>query len=1389
MGKNGGQEYYLGLDMGTNSVGWAVTDPNYNLLRAKGKDMWGIREFDRAETAAERRSHRVSRRNHQRSQVRIGLVKSIFADAVFKEDPNFYCRMDNSFYKQEDKDSTLNSLDSVFADQNYRDADYFKEYPTIFHLKYDLIKDEVAVDERYARKVYLAVLHYFKKRGHFLNESLSGDNEDGDIDISASLYQLDELCENLFDSSFSFNDERIIAVKAIFADDTLSRSRRREKLMEVLQVEKKDVVSFLILGAICGLKVDLAKMPGLDNGQKVELDFTSASLEEKLPDILSVVGDEYEDFIECLKHIYDSGVLTKMLSGKTEDGSPVRWLSQARVLSYEKHKKDLALLKACIKDYCTTDEYDYLFRSDSDASYSAYVGSVNNDKVKARRGGNLHKSKSGDRYANLKKRIQKDLSAYGNDERVAYILEELDRESFLPKQLTYANGVIPNQLHEKELRRILENASKHMEFLNQVDESGLSAKDRIISLFTFNIPYYIGPTSQAYKGNGWAVRKPGMEGAKVYPWNIEEVIDYNATNEEFIKRMVRDCTYISGEKVLPKESLMYQSFMVLNTINNLRINNEKISCQLKQDIYHELFEQEKKNVTRNAIVKYLVSRGLIKEDCELSGIDGNSTIGPQLTTYKRFYAILGDDIKLDTVRTMVERIVEWGTIYGDSKKMFRSRIEEAYGDRLDANQVKRIVGFKFKDWGNLSGAFLSLQGVNYETDDQVSLIRALWEDDNNLNLTELLNSDHYSFKDNLREKTHKNIKTLCEFHYEDLEGMYYSAPVKRMIWQTIQIMQEIEKIMGCAPKRVFVEVTRSDEEKGEAGRKDSREKELLEKYKSIKDDRDWDKEIKEAGASGKLRSKKMYLYYTQMGCDAYTGLPIDLADLFDDNKYDIDHIYPRHFVKDDSIRNNLVLVDKRKNSRKSDNYPIDSEIRNNPQVKALWERLRYMKLITEEKYRRLTGTVPFTDEEKVGFINRQIVETGQATKGICDLLGSLMPENTQIVYCKSKNVSDFRNQFGFYKSRLLNDFHHAHDAYLNIVVGNVYFTKFTLNPMNFIKKENGSYHLGRMFDKDVVRNGYYAWHAPKYDEVHREILEENESLQTVRNMLGKNTPLLTRMPVTQHGALFDATVYGTSKVKKDAYLGVKSSASKLADVEKYGGVGSIKNAYFFVVEHEVQGKGKDKGKSVNIRTIEALPVYKIVEVEKKGLVHYCNELGLVNPRIIMSKLKPQSLISVDGFLLYITGKSSERFVVRNAVNLIIDSKWNKYIHGLEKYSAEKVIMDYISCEENILLYDELAIKHSKGLYSRRPNSIGEMLINGREMFVNLAIEEQIYVLLQIINLSKICDSSTADLVAIGGSTKSGATLIGKEISKYSDFCVLTQSVTGLISRKIDLIKI
>ena len=46
------------------------------------------------------------------------------------------------------------------------------------------------------------------------------------------------------------------------------------------------------------------------------------------------------------------------------------------------------------------------------------------------------------------------------------------------------------------------------------------------------------------------------------------------------------------------------------------------------------------------------------------------------------------------------------------------------------------------------------------------------------------------------------------------------------------------------------------------------------------------------------------------------------------------------------------------------------------------------------------------------------------------------------------------------KSRDVNDLHHAKDAYLNIVMGNVYNVKFTKDPLKFIKtKETYSINI------------------------------------------------------------------------------------------------------------------------------------------------------------------------------------------------------------------------------------------------------------------------------------------------------------------------------------------
>ena len=154
------QDYYLGLDMGTSSVGWAVTDSNYNLLRAKGKDLWGIREFEESETAADSRTHRISRRRRQRELARMGMLKIYFNDAINDIDPDFFTRLENSKYHLEDKDETVRYPNAVFNDENYTDKDYFTQYPTIFHLRSELINNPEPHD---ARLVYLAIANLFKR--------------------------------------------------------------------------------------------------------------------------------------------------------------------------------------------------------------------------------------------------------------------------------------------------------------------------------------------------------------------------------------------------------------------------------------------------------------------------------------------------------------------------------------------------------------------------------------------------------------------------------------------------------------------------------------------------------------------------------------------------------------------------------------------------------------------------------------------------------------------------------------------------------------------------------------------------------------------------------------------------------------------------------------------------------------------------------------------------------------------------------------------------------------------------------------------------------------------------------------------------------------------------
>lgn len=1355
--KEKAMNYYLGLDLGTSSVGWAVTDKHYQIMRAKGKDLWGVREFDEADTAAKRRIHRISRRRRQRETVRIGLLKTYFHDAIQEKDALFFQRLENSKYMVEDKDEQVRTRNGIFNDETYSDSDYFKQFPTIFHLRKELIQNSCPHD---VRLVYLALLNMFKHRGHFLNGSLSesgGQRKMGEVYLA-----LCNACNELGDSGSVFPaDCPADKIEDILSDRESSRTKKAEDLAELFEIKRNDRDRMPFVKVICGLKVKAELLfhdISLQTDSKPEICFSEFGYDEKIPELMDALGERYYHMIELMKEMYDIGVLAQIMKGYT-------YLSEARVHEYEKHAADLKVLKHVIRKYKSREEYNLLFRSDEKGTYAAYVNSFNSG-VKERR--NMKGRKREDLYKNLKKLLS-DIPR--DDKDVEYILDGIEKESFLPKQMTASNGVIPNQVHAREMKKILENAESYLPFLTDKDESGLSVSDRILRLFSFQFPYYVGPVHEKSK-TGWAVRR---EPGQILPWNIEQKIDMKRTSEEFISRMVRQCSYINEEKVLPKASLLYESFCVLNEINAIRIGGERIPVSLKQDIYTLLYRRGKR-VTKKQLVEYLKAQGALEDETQLSGIDKPNS---SLSTYGKFKAVFGEKIREESCQKMIEDIVFWCTIYGESRHFLKEQMEEKYKSELTENQIKRIMGFKFKDWGNLSRQFLELPGCDRETGEVRSLIRAMWE--TNYNLMELINAKDFTYREELESRNQMALTTLSDMKAEDLDEYYFSAPVKRMVWQTVQIIRELEHVLGAAPERLFIEMTRSEDEKKR--RTISRKQKFIDLYKPIMkeegSERDWKGIIEEADAGGRLKSKKMYLYLTQKGRCMYTGEPINLEQLFNQNLYDIDHIYPRHFVKDDNIEKNLVLVKKDVNAHKSDTYPLEESIYK--ARKEMWKQLLRQKLISEEKYRRLTGRNPFTDEQKAGFIARQLVETSQGTKGVADILKQIMPE-TEIVYSKASNVSDFRNSRKFWKSRSINDFHHAQDAYLNIVVGNVYYTKFTQNPLHFIQRDyagdakKNRYNLSRMFDWDVVRGGQTAWRAATGDDP--------GTIATVRKMLQRNTPLMTRLNFEGHGGIADETLYSAKKATQERYIPIKGRDEKMADVRKYGGFTDVKTAYFFLVEHEVKGK--------KIRTLETVPIYlkQKIESEPEGLLHYCTEvLELKNPDIRVKKIKLQSLLKKDGYFVYISGKTGNRISLRNAVNLCLQPTWTAYIKKLEKISEFGETDALLSAEKNIELYDILTEKHVDGIFAKRPNPVGEKLLAGKETFSELSLEKQCVVLNQVIKVSSIGAAAFGDFTLLGGASSCGTMKMSKKVNGAEELLLIHQSVTGLYENYTDLLTV
>lgn len=1119
------KDFYIGLDLGTDSLGWAATDTDYNFLRLKGKTAWGSRIFEGAKSKKERRVYRSSRRRKERQKYRIQLLNSLFAEEISKVDKTFFLRLENANLHMEDKDKSINS--KYLFKSIEEEKLFYKKYPTIWHLRRDLINsDSFALSD--LRYVYLAIHHIIKYRGNFLKEGETNYNNVTEEVIERINNCLALLAENIEEESSSLSKAKLTELKNILLDKNLNKTAKQKKIIELFDVVSCKEYITMFAAIVTGGNYKLSK---IDKALESSINFTD-NFEEIEDQIAQDLGDAFE-LVKCAKELYDFASLKELMGDE-------KYISFVMANIYEEHRNDLELLKKVIKEIDKNKDlsgkdslYHLVFKNEENNNYAALVGvNSKNKKIK---------------LEDFNKEIEKILENNKeiiNPSDYKKLDEKVKARQLLRTIAHNSTSLIPHQVHLIELKEILKNAEKKYPFIKDISE-------KIITLFKFRVPYYYGPLDSRSEF-AWVERKSNE---KITPWNISEIVDDNATKEKFIKRLTNNCTYLLGEKVLPKVSLIFEEFMIRDRLNTMILNGALLTNETKSLIYEYIISRNKTTVAQ--IKGFLKNKTATKEnDITISGI--KEDVPFEATSH----ATLGKlfDFKHDFDK--VEHLIFLATIYADDKKSFKTLLTNSKD--LSKEQIKAILNLPTKKWAPLSKKLLC--GISYVDDNGIAMSILDVMRETNQNFQMVYNNKDYGFKDLV--DMHNNEITGNLSTNQKIAMILEDTPTitKRSINQALLVLDDIVKASGNNPKKIFIETTRENDAKLKGKEKDKRYVEL--KRLISKDIEIISKENKKALLNelelnqANVKGRHLYLYFKQMGLDVYTGKKINIEDVFDSTKYDLDHIVPQSLIKDDSL-DNLVLVNRLANQRiKGAQYPLPRQLKTDKVIKT-WQYLYKIGAISDKKYNNLMRTSEITLEEIEVFVNRQINVVDYANITLRNVLKIKYPD-TQLVFSKAQYPALLRQELNIAKNRDINDAHHAVDAYLNVVAGNELTMKFSNVRRIYAERNNKNDKDSRSFNMD----GYLKNFVKKLDKNGVTYAEKIK-----KNAL-RHDALVTFKVDYQNGALYNATIYR----KNDSNLIPIHTNGPLADVNKYGGYSDLSQAYIVAIEYNI---GKKRFKSLS----------------------------------------------------------------------------------------------------------------------------------------------------------------------------------------------------------------
>ena len=620
--------------------------------------------------------------------------------------------------------------------------------------------------------------------------------------------------------------------------------------------------------------------------------------------------------------------------------------------------------------------------------------------------------------------------------------------------------------YKKELLKIFENQSL---------DNNLTKE--IIKIIESKREYYEGPGSK---------KSPTIYG-RFYEEN-GEIIEV-----DLIEKMRGRCSIYPEELRAPKMCYSAELFNLLNDLNNIDINGEAIDINTKKEIINIV--NEKGKFTYADLKKILGAK-----DEDIYGCRINKKDKCILTEFKGYQKILKyvNDNNLNKIiyenKDLCDSIIEVLT----SKKGEQERVQylkEKYSDLLSNNDISYL---------SVLGGFTEYHSLSLKIIKEIE--NELIETSNNQ--MQIFAANGYFENKIISYKGLKNIPFNDE--------LILSGVAKRSQREAIKIVNAVRKKYGEL-NSVVIEMARekNSEDQIKIIKSNQKNGELMNKLvEGILGGRK---------ANTKLRHK-IRLYLEQGPICPYSGEEIKLDRLINDpTAYEIDHIIPLSISFNDSFQNK-ALVTWKSNQAKGQRTPYQY-FKNKTATNWNYEDFQSYVLKNDsipwkKKYNYIYEKDINKYEIRKEFINRNLVDTRYASKGILNTLQDYFKENeieTIVSVINGQITHYFRKNSSIEKNRDEDYRHHTIDAL--IVAG--------IKKMNYFNKLLEINNDTESFDVLADEKDY----------------KDEKFMRFLNNLVDIEVKYSHKVDKKYNRTISDATIYGTRIINNEEVI-----ISKLRDI-------------------------------------------------------------------------------------------------------------------------------------------------------------------------------------------------------------------------------------------------